>query len=316
MKGNALVLPISYPAANPLGSVYTDGTNSNVLTFRDYANIDAPLISGTLISSEIFTKRKKNTSGSSIPAYTTVAVKTDGTICPAESDVPASTNVIGSTLEPIASGDFGAIRLIGASAPNVVAGMGFTSGDIIYIGSTPGSLTNVSETIVGEVKIVGIADCATDVQSSLATDLILSSGGGGGGGAASVFVTASASILRGYPVTINSFGELAVVDITDEDSSYAFCGIAAVDCLIGGTASLAVSGNVFYDLPSAFGLTGQWGKPIFVSHSGTLTMTKPTVGVGGFLSGDYILFVGVTTKNTSSGTTDLILNPRVVGQLA
>ena len=318
MKGNALVLPISYPSANPLGSVYTDGTNSNVLTFKDYANINTPLIGGTLISSEIFTKIKKNTSGSSIPAYTTVAVKTDGTICPAESDVPASTKVIGSTLEPISSGDYGAVRLMGASAPNMVDGMGFAPGDIIYVGSTPGSLTNAIETIIGEVKIVGIADCATDIQSSMATDLILSSGGsgGGGGGASSIFVTASATILRGYPVTINTLGQLAVVDITNEDSSYAFCGITAVDCLIGGTASLAASGNIFYDLPAAFSLTGQWGKPIFVSHTGTLTMTKPVVGIGGFLAGDYILFVGVTTKNPSSGTTDLILNPRVVGQLA
>jgi len=318
MKGAALVLPTSYPAANPLGSIYTDDTNSNALTFRDYANVDIPIIGGTLTSSEIFTKRKLNGTGSLIPTNTTVALKTDGTICLAESDVASATMVIGTTLEPIADGAYGAIRLVGSSNPNVVSGMGFTSGDIIYLGSTGGALTNDLGSVVGTVRVVGIADCETDIQSSVATDLILAStgSGGGGGGGGSVQVTASAIILRGTPVSINALGTLAAVDITDEDSAYAFCGITSVDTLLGGSANVLTAGSVLYDIPAAYSLTGQWGKPIFISHTGDLTMVKPDVGVGGFVSLDFIVAVGVTTKNTSTGTTDLILNPRVVGRLA
>jgi len=318
MKGAALVLPTSYPAANPLGSIYTDDTNSNALTFRDYANVDIPIIGGTLTSSEIFTKRKLNGTGSLIPTNTTVALKTDGTICLAESDVASATNAIGVTLEPIAPSAYGAIRLIGSSAPNVVSGMGFSTGDTVYLGSTAGGLTNNLGSVVGTVRVVGIADCATDIQSSVATDLILAStgSGGGGGGGGSVQVTASAIILRGTPVSINALGTLAAVDITDEDSAYAFCGITSVDTLLGGSANVLTAGSVLYDIPAAYSLTGQWGKPIFISHTGDLTMVKPDVGVGGFVSLDFIVAVGVTTKNTSTGTTDLILNPRVVGRLA
>lgn len=319
MRGNALVLPTTYPAANPLGSLYTDSTNSNVLTFRDYSGADLPIFGGSLTSSEIFTKRKKNATGSALPVDTTVALKTDGTIGLAESDVPTSTDVIGTTLEPIAPGAYGAIRLIGPSAPNIVTGMGFTSGDTIYLGSTAGGLTNDLGSVVGTVRVVGIADCATDIQSSVATDLILVStggGGGGGGGGGSVQVTAAISILRGTPVSINALGTLTSVDITDEASSYAFCGITSVDTLLGGSANVLTAGSVLYDIPAAYGLTGQWGKPIFVSHTGDLTMVKPEIGVGGFLTQDFIVNVGITTKNPSTGLTDLILNPRIVGRLA
>ena len=319
MKGAALVLPTTYPAANPLGAIYTDNTNSNALTFRDYANVDTPIIGGALTSSEIFTKRKKNGTGSLIPVNTTIALKTDGTLCPAESDVPTATNAIGVTLEPIASGAYGAIRLIGSSAPNVVSGMGFSTGDTVYLGSTAGGLTNDLGSVVGTVRIVGIADCATDIQSSIATDLILAStgsGGGSGGGGGSVQVTTATTILRGTPVSINALGTLTAVDIANEDSSYAFCGITSVDTLSGGSANVLTAGSVLFDIPAAYGLTGQWGKPIFVSHTGDLTMVKPDVGVGGFVSLDFIVNVGITTKNPSTGTTDLILNPRVVGRLA
>lgn len=319
MRGNALVLPTTFPASKPLGSLYVDGTNLNALTFRTLAGIDLPIFGGTLTSTEIFIKNKLNATLSTIPADSTVALKTDGSIVLADSDDPLATNIIGITKEPILSGEYGVVQLTGPSAPNVVDGMGFTSGDIIYLGNTPGSLTNTLGSIIGAVKIVGIADCATDVQSSTATDLIVVSsegGGSGGGGGGSVSVTASATILRGNPVTINSLGQAAVVDITDEDSAYAFCGLTSVDCLIGGTANVLVSGSVLYNIPVAFGLTGQWGKHVFVSHSGSLTIVKPEIGIGGFLSEDFILSVGVTTKNPSTGTTDLILNPTVRGRLA
>jgi len=318
MRGTSLVLPSTYPAAQPLGTLYVDGTNLNMLTFRTLAGSHLPIFGGSMTSSEVLNKSKLNSTGSTIAVDKTVALKTDGTICLADSDDPAATNVIGVTKEEILSGSYGVIQLIGPSAPNVVDGLGFATGDIIYVGDDPGELTNNLGAIVGTVKVVGIADCASDTASGVATDLIVvnSSGNGGGGGGGSVSVTASATILRGYPVAIDSSGELAVVDITDETSSYAFCGVTSVDCLIGGTANVLVAGSVLYNIPSAFGLTGQWGKRVFVSHSGSLTTTKPDIGVGGFLSQDFIISVGVTTKNPSSGTTDLIINPQVVGRLA
>lgn len=316
VRGTSLVLPSTYPSAQPLGTLYVDGTNLNMLTFRTMAGADLPIFGGSMTSSEVLNKRKRNSTLVTIPVDKTVAVKTDGSICLADSDDPDAVNVIGTTKEAILPSTYGVVQLIGPSAPNLLDGLGFNTGDIIYLGDTPGALTNDLGSIVGAVKVVGIADCPSDDASSIATDLIVVNGEGGGGGGGSVSVTASATILRGYPVTINSSGNLALVDITDETSSYAFCGVTSVDCLIGGTANVLVAGSVLYNIPAAFGLTGQWGKHVFVSHAGLLTTTKPDIGVGGFLSQDFIVSVGVTTKNPSTGTTDLILNPTVRGRLA
>ena len=315
MRGTSFVLPPSYPAIQGQGSIYVDGPNSNALTYRDHEVVDTPILGGVLTSTSVLIKRKRNITGSLIPANTVVALKNDGSICPVESDVVDNVNAIGTTRESIADGAYGAVLLLGASSPNVVDGMGFTSGDIIYASATSGVLTNDRNSIIGEIKILGIADCATDVQSAVATDLLISIGENGDGGGGSFFATSSATILRGFPVTINSSGTLEVVDISNEDSAFAFCGVTSLDCLIGGTANILTAGNILYDIPASFGLTGLWGKPIFVSHSGTLTTTKPDVGVGDFVSQDFILSVGITTKNPNTGTTDLILNPRIVGRL-
>jgi hypothetical protein len=315
MRGNSLVLPSASPSSMPLGSLYVNGANTNVLTFRTLGGVDLPIFGGTLTSSEVLNKRKLNSTLSTISADKTIALKTDGTICLADSDDLLATNVIGVTKEDILAGQYGVVQIIGPSAPNVIDGLGFTTGDIIYLGDTAGSLTNDIGSIVGAVKVVGIADCPSDDASSIATDLIMVNGEGSGGGG-SVTITASATILRGYPVSVTALGQATVVDITNEDSVYAFCGVTSVDCLIGGTANILTAGSVLLDIPAAFGLTGQWGKHVFVSHSGTFTITKPEVGVGGFLSEDFIVSVGVTTKNTATGTTDLILNPTVRGRLA
>jgi hypothetical protein len=312
--GDALVLPTSFPTAKPLGSIYVNGTNMNALTYRDFTSADTPLISGVLATSEIFIKRKQNLSGFLIPVDSAVSILPNGSITSADS-VGGATNVIGTSLEPIPNASYGAILLIGPSSVNILDGLGFTAGDMIYLGSTPGSLTNDLESIVGTAKMIGIADCPSDTQSGVATDLILTTESGGGG-LSSITITASISISRGYPVTINSSGLLALIDITDEASAYAFCGVTSLDCLLGGSANVLGAGSTLIDIPASFGLTGQFGVPIFVSHAGSLTTIKPEVGAGDFVSQDFILSVGITTKNSSTGTTDLILNPRIVGRLA
>ncbi len=314
MRGEALVLPTSYATGKPLGSIYVDGPASNALTYRDHSNVDTPLIGGSLDTAQVLIKRKKNLTGVLIPAEAVVALLPDGSIRLAESDVLTAITVIGTTLEPIAHDAYGSILLIGASAHNVVSGMGFSSGDIIYTGSEPGVLTNNIADVGGALRIIGIADCPTDIQSSVASDLILSTSPVSSSGG-QIFITASTPILRGYPVAINTSGLLAPIDLTSEESAYAFCGVSSVHCLIGGTASVLAAGQVLYDIPLSFGITS-FGKPVFVAHSGALTLAKPDVGVGDFQAGDFILHVGVTTKNVNTGSIDLIVNPKVVGQLS
>jgi hypothetical protein len=314
-RGRSLVLPSSSPTGGQLGSLYVNAANLNSLTFRDYAGIDQPIF-GTPSAEQVLVKRKKNNNLVTIDADTVVALLSDGSIAPADSDDPLATNAIGTAKETIAPNDYGGILILGPNSENVLDGMGFTTGDLIYLGSTPGSLTNDIGSIVGEIKVVGIADCPTDMMSSVATDLIQVSGTGSGGGGGSVSVEAAATLLQGYPVSIDATGKVNYINITDEDSAYSFVGVTSLACLIGGTANVLVSGAVLQAIPAAFGITGQYGKQVFVSHAGGLTVTKPEIGVGGFLSLDFIVSVGVTTKNISTGTTDLILNPIVRGRLA
>ena len=139
-------------------------------------------------------------------------------------------------------------------------------------------------------------------------------GGGGGGGGGSLAILAETALSRCYPVSVTSLGTAAVTDITSEDSAYAVCGVVQEDAASGATVSILTSGAVLMDVPAGLGLTGLWGKPVFISPNGTLTIIKPQTGTSPFIAGHFIVRMGVLVKNTE-GTTDLLVNPQVIGQL-
>lgn len=142
----------------------------------------------------------------------------------------------------------------------------------------------------------------------------VSGGASGGGGGGSLAAIAGSLLERGNAVSMSLLGNAEITDISSEDSSYAICGVVQDNANENDAVSILTSGAVLIDIPVGFGLTGEWGKPVFVSPTGTLTLTKPAIGSDDFLPGHFIVRMGVLVKNTE-GTTDLLVNPQIVGQL-
>jgi len=128
--------------------------------------------SSGISSTDTSVKQSKNTTGATINVGTPVEKLATGGIQPA---MATSTNeFIGITLDTIAAGTFGRVKLIGENIVGAVSGLGFTSGQEIFLAAS-GGYTNDSTTIPGGDAIwrVGVADCADSAFTSTATDLIM-----------------------------------------------------------------------------------------------------------------------------------------------
>jgi len=119
-----------------------------------------------------------------------------------------------------------------------------------------------------------------------------------------------ADLTKGKPVSIVASGNGDATDIGLEASSYGFIGLVKTSVSSGNTAEVLTVGSILRDVPSEYSMTGQFGKPVFISPTGTLTLTIPAIGVSGFQEGDYVIYVGSLIKG-SSGETNLLINPRI-----
>lgn len=119
------------------------------------------------------------------------------------------------------------------------------------------------------------------------------------------------TITKGSPIRINSSGELDFVNVTVEAEALNVAGVAGETILTGTTGNFLSSGKV-----ENITTTATFGDLVYISKSGTLTASKPSIGVDGFVSGDFVISVGVIAKNTNSPIAkDLIVNINVEGQL-
>lgn len=174
VKGGALVFEPIPDASAPNGSIYMDSSAGNVLTSKSTGGVSAPI--GATSSADIMIKSKRNTTGSPIAAYKRVALKLDGTICLSDSDDPVAMRDIGLALDTINHNSYGRVLLNGANASGVLTGLGYVTGDNVYLSKTPGALTNDVSSFnpdTDTIMRVGIADCASGAASGTATDLIM-----------------------------------------------------------------------------------------------------------------------------------------------
>ena len=120
-----------------------------------------------------------------------------------------------------------------------------------------------------------------------------------------------ATITKGTPVRINTSGELDFIDVSLEDESINVAGVTTQDILDGANGDFLNSGKI----PNIT-TTASFGDTVYVSKTGTLTSTKPSIGVDSFVSGDLVIQVGVIAKNISNPVLkDLIVNIDIIGQL-
>lgn len=174
IKATAIVLEPVPPASVPVGSIYNDSTNAGTFTNKSVTGDVVPV--GASTASSIMVKMKRNITGSTIPAYKRVALLSNGSICLADSDNPSAMTDIGLALDAIADGDYGRVLLNGANADGALTGLGYTTGQTVFLSKTPGVLTNDANSFdpnTDTIMKVGIADCAGSDASATATDLIM-----------------------------------------------------------------------------------------------------------------------------------------------
>jgi len=112
------------------------------------------------------------------------------------------------------------------------------------------------------------------------------------------------------PVRINNLGVVDSIDVSLEEA-ISVSGVTTEDILNGASGG-SISSGIIEDITTSFNL----GDVIYVSKSGDLTNTKPSIGVDSFLEGDYVIKIGVISKNElNPAAKDIYINISIVGQL-
>lgn len=126
------------------------------------------------------------------------------------------------------------------------------------------------------------------------------------------YVNASGGVIaQCSPVSINGSGQILLVDPSSESSVDAMVGLASVNIPNGANGPVTDCGR----LENA-NISFPVGSPLYVSLSGFLQTDKPDIGIDGFSSGDFVIFVGVVVENEfNPANKDIKLMLTLVGQL-
>jgi hypothetical protein len=119
------------------------------------------------------------------------------------------------------------------------------------------------------------------------------------------------SMPKGTPVRSTPAGDMDFIDVSIEAHAFAASGITQDVTPNLSNGAVLTTGRLV-NLSTSF----NFGDAVYVSKTGGLTNLKPTIGIDGFVSGDYIVAVGVIGKNAENPSNkDLIINIGIVGQL-
>ena len=100
------------------------------------------------------------------------------------------------------------------------------------------------------------------------------------------------------------------VDVASEADIFSLVGISSSMISTGNYGDVVTQGRV-EDIDGF-----DFGEYVYISKSGGLTNVLPDEGSYGFVSGDWVVKVGVIAKNPSDPILkDLIVNMQIVGQL-
>lgn len=118
------------------------------------------------------------------------------------------------------------------------------------------------------------------------------------------------NLVKGTPIAVDTNGYAAIIDVSMESSAFSAFAVVASGISDGASGDYISSGT----LPNVTGYS--LGDVLYVSKTGDLTATKPSIGVGGFLAGDFVIRVGVVRRNVAiPSQKDLVVSIQVVGQL-
>jgi len=168
MKAKAIILDPTTSTQVPVGAFFIDSDNANNFTLKSTDGSNQTVAKAGL-SSFI----KKMVANGSIPINTPVSKSSTGYVIPAVTVGANGSNVIGYALsEASQQGDLIDVLMNGPNMPGVLSGLGFATGDTIYLADNSG-YTNIKPVFQDKSVIkLGIADCVGGSTFTVATDLI------------------------------------------------------------------------------------------------------------------------------------------------
>lgn len=114
-----------------------------------------------------------------------------------------------------------------------------------------------------------------------------------------------------YGVSSGVDGQAKATDVAVESDALSFVGIAVANIPDSSSGQIIISGKLENITTSM-----AFGDPVYLAKTGGLTSTKPSIGVGGFSDGDFVIRIGVIARNTNNPSNkDLIISFDIEGQL-
>lgn len=118
-------------------------------------------------------------------------------------------------------------------------------------------------------------------------------------------------IVALQPVTADGNGRAKAIDVSVEDDALKVLGVAS-DAIADGAYGYVHTNGKIENVITSFA----FGDYIYVSKTGGLTNILPSEGVDGFVAGDFIVRVGIITRNrVTPSQKDLVINLMIVGQV-
>jgi hypothetical protein len=113
------------------------------------------------------------------------------------------------------------------------------------------------------------------------------------------------------PVRVTSSGSMDSVDVAIEAEALALVGVLKATTANAASGSVVLSG-ILPNISTSIDI----GKDVYLSKTGTITDSKPDIGVDGFEDADFVIKLGTVMQNNDNPSNkDLHVNIQVVGQL-
>jgi len=99
--------------------------------------------------------------------------------------------------------------------------------------------------------------------------------------------------------------------VSIESQASGAAGVVSQNILDGASGPVITSGKV-----SDITTSAAFGDLMYIDKTGILTNIKPSIGVNSFVSGDFVVSIGVIAKNADNPINkDLVIMVDIVGQL-
>ena len=117
-------------------------------------------------------------------------------------------------------------------------------------------------------------------------------------------------VLKATPVRLTPTGMFSI-DVSIESEALAIAGLVRADTADTATGEV-ISGGLLENISTSATI----GDIMYVSKLGDLTNVKPSLGVSGYVAGDWVIRAGVVAKNSDNPLLkDLLVNIQIIGEL-